>query len=262
MKDFIRLGFFLSILLSWHNLEAHNLKQSVESEDRNFNNVLRDTYRHPLETLEFFGLKQDMKIVELSPGGGWYTEILAIFMYDEGQLIAAHYDTNQGDYQKRSRLKYENLLSENPIYKKVKLVNLGSKLADTRSVDAILTFRNLHNWLGNSELKIETILNQSYDALKSGGVLGVVEHRAKPGTNLEEMKKSGYVTEKLAISLAKKAGFDFISSSEINSNPRDTKDHPKGVWTLPPSYRLEDKDREKYQQIGESDRMTLLFKKP
>ena len=117
----------------------------------------------------------------------------------------------------------------------------------------------IFNWLGT---EIETIFKQSFASLKPGGVFGVVEHRAKPGTSMEAMENSGYVTEKLAIDLALKTGFKLISKSEINANPKDTKDHPKGVWTLPPSYRLKDKDRDKYSDIGESDRMTLLFKKP
>ena len=183
-------------------------------------------------------------------------------MYDQGKLITAHHDPTQGDYQKRSRERYESLISENSLYEKVEVVNLGSKLSQDKSVDAVLTFRNLHNWLEPSKPSIETIFSQSHEVLKSGGIFGVVEHRAHPGTTIDEMKESGYVTEELAIRLAKNAGFIFIGSSEINSNSKDTKDHPKGVWTLPPSYRLKEKDRQKYQEVGESDRMTLLFKKP
>ena len=123
----------------------------------------------------------------------------------------------------------------------------------------MLTFRNLHNWLGP---EIETIFNQTFKVLKPGGIFGVVEHRANPGTSMDEMKKSGYVTEKFAIDLARKTGFILDAKSEINANSKDTKDHPKGVWTLPPSYSLKDKDRNKYSSIGESDRMTLLFRKP
>ena len=262
MKNIFKLSFILSLLMGLSYLQAHNLKQSVESEDRSFNNVQRDSYRHPFETLNFFGIKPEMTIVELSPGRGWYTEILATYMYDKGQLIAAAYDPSLGDYQRKSRERYESFLKGNSLYEKVEVVNLGSKLAEDGSVDAVLTFRNLHNWLGESHPSIDTIFSQTYASLKSGGIFGVVEHRAAPGTSLEEMEESGYVTEKLATSLAKKIGFELVSSSEINSNPKDTKDHPKGVWTLPPTYTLKDKDKEKYKAIGESDRMTLLFKKP
>jgi predicted methyltransferase len=137
-------------------------------------------------------------------------------------------------------------------------VNLSSKLADPESVDAILTFRNLHNWLGP---QMDSIFSNSYKALKPGGIFGVVEHRAEPGTSMEQMKKSGYVTEAHAIEIAEKHGFVLVKKSEINANPKDTKDHPRGVWTLPPSLSLKEVDREKYVAIGESDRMTLLFKK-
>ena len=127
------------------------------------------------------------------------------------------------------------------------------------SVDAVLTFRNLHNWLGPT---MDNIFANTYKALKPGGVFGIVEHRAKPGTSIEMMKKSGYVTEQHALEIAQKHGFELVAKSEVNSNSKDTANHPKGVWTLPPNYRLKDKDREKYSEIGESDRMTLLFKKP
>ena len=145
------------------------------------------------------------------------------------------------------------------MYGRVEIVSLNSTFADPNSVDAVVTFRNLHNWLG---LQMDSIFKNSMVALKPGGIFGIVEHRAKPGTSLEAMKKSGYVTEAHAIEVAKKHGFILIKKSEINANPKDTKDHPKGVWTLPPSLRLKNVDREKYESIGESDRMTLLFRKP
>ena len=144
------------------------------------------------------------------------------------------------------------------MYKNVSIVDLSSDLAPEGSVDAVLTFRNLHNWLGP---EIDLIFANSQKALKSGGIFGVVEHRASPGTSMNAMKKSGYVTEEHAIMVAKKHGFTLVAKSEINSNSNDIKDYPKGVWTLPPNLRLKDVDREKYINIGESDRMTLLFKK-
>ena len=247
------------MIFSLASLSAHNLEQSVNSEDRSPENIARDIYRHPYETLSFFGIKPKMTVVELSPGGGWYTEILSIYMYDEGRLITAAYDPSKGAYYKKSTDAFKAKLKSKDIYGKVEVVYLGSKLADNGTVDAVITFRNLHNWLGS---EIETIFDQSFASLKPGGVFGVVEHRAKPGTPMEVMKKSGYVTEKFAIDLAQKTGFKLIATSEINANPKDTKDHPKGVWTLPPTYRLKDKDKEKYSAIGESDRMTLLFRKP
>ena len=170
-----------------------------------------------------------------------------------------------GDYERiASRDKgTQNLLlgikDENyPLFKDVEIVDLSSSLAEPGSVDAVLTFRNLHNWLGP---QMDTIFANSSKALKPGGLFGVVEHRAKPGASMEMMKKSGYVTEEHAIAVAKKHGFTLVARSEVNSNPKDSASHPGGVWTLPPSLRLKDKDREKYLEIGESDRMTLLFKK-
>ena len=239
------------MIFSLTSLSAHNLEQSVNSEDRSPDNVARDIYRHPYETLSFFGIKPDMTVVELNPGGGWYTEILANYIHYPGTLITA-----QGSYYFEG---FEKKMNSNPMYGRVEIVNLNSNLAEPNSVDAVITFRNLHNWLGP---EMDSIFGNSFRALKPGGSFGVVEHRAKPGTDFETMKTSGYVTEDHAIEVALKHGFELVEKSEINANPKDTKDHAKGVWTLPPTYRLKDKDKEKYSAIGESDRMTLLFRKP
>jgi predicted methyltransferase len=177
-----------------------------------------------------------------------------------GNLIAAHFSKDSDRaYFRNSRINFEKKVKENNLYEKVVVVDLNSKLSDPSSVDAILTFRNLHNWLGPN---MDKIFSNSYVALKSGGLLGIVEHRAKAGTSMEDMKKSGYVTEQHAIKIAKKHGFELLAKSEINANPKDSADHPRGVWTLPPVLRLKEKDKEKYLAIGESDRMTLLFRKP
>jgi predicted methyltransferase len=174
-------------------------------------------------------------------------------------LIAAHFNPDAGGYYKRGRANFEKKMNSNPMYGRVEIVNIDSTLAEPNSVDAVLTFRNLHNWLGPL---LDTIFSNSYKALKPGGIFGVVEHRANEGTTLEMMKKSGYVTEKHAIEMAKKHGFELVSKSEVNSNPKDIKNYPKGVWTLPPNLRMKEVDKEKYLEIGESDRMTLLFRKP
>ena len=240
-------------------LNSHDLEAAISSEERSPKNVTRDSSRHPYETLTFFEIKPNMKVVELSPGGGWYTEILANYIHKPGQLIAAHFDKDsQRAYFQRSRASFEKRIAEDPLFKDIEIVDLSSSLAEPGSVDAVLTFRNLHNWLGP---QMDTIFANSSKALKPGGLFGVVEHRAKPGTTMEMMKKSGYVTEEHAIAVAKKHGFTLVARSEVNSNPKDSASHPGGVWTLPPSLRLKDKDREKYLEIGESDRMTLLFKK-
>ena len=256
MKKIIAFVFLMSFLPT---LNSHDLESAISSEQRSAKNVTRDSSRHPYETLTFFEIKPSMKVVELSPGGGWYTEILANYIHKPGQLIAAHFDKDsQRAYFQRSRASFEKRIDEDPLFKDIEIVDLSSSLAEPGSVDAVLTFRNLHNWLGP---QMDTIFANSSKALKPGGLFGVVEHRAKPGTSMEMMKKSGYVTEEHAIAVAKKHGFTLVARSEVNSNPKDSASHPGGVWTLPPSLRLKDKDREKYLEIGESDRMTLLFKK-
>ena len=250
----------LIILLFSFDTYGHGLKEAIESTDRTPANVLRDQYRNPHDTLTFFGIKDDMVVVELSPGSGWYTEILANYIHQPGRLIAAHYDPqSSSNYYRRSRAGFEKKLASAEMYRNVELVNLFGELATPNSVDAVMTFRNLHNWLGTN---MDLIFANSFKALKPGGIFGVVEHRANVGASMEVMKKSGYVTEEHAISVAKKHGFVLVGKSEINANPLDTKDYENGVWTLPPSLRLKDLDKEKYIAIGESDRMTLLFRKP
>ena len=257
MKKIIVFVFLMSFLPT---LNSHDLEAAISSEQRSPKNVTRDSSRHPYETLTFFEIKPNMKVVELSPGGGWYTEILANYLHEPGMLIAAHFDKDsEVGYFKRGRANFEKKIASSPMYSNVEIVDLSSNLAEENSVDAVITFRNLHNWLGP---QMDSIFASSFKALKPGGVFGVVEHRANPGTSIDDMKKSGYVTEEHAITIAKKHGFVLVAKSEINANPKDTKDHPRGVWTLPPNLRLKDVDRNKYVSIGESDRMTLLFKKP
>ena len=251
MKTIKTIFLLIALVMTSLNLFAHNLEESIKSEDRTTGFTSRDIYRHPYETLSFFGIKPDMTLVELNPSGGWYTEILANYIHYPGTLIAA-----QGNYYMD---RFQKKMESDSMYGRVEIVSLNSNFADPNSVDAVLTFRNLHNWLGP---QMDSIFKNSMVALKPGGVFGIVEHRAKPGTSLEAMKKSGYVTEEHAIEVAKKHGFKLVKKSEINANSKDTKDHPKGVWTLPPSLRLDNVDREKYESIGESDRMTLLFRKP
>ena len=251
MKTITKILSILLLTAIAYNISAHTLKDSISSDDRTESYKERDIYRHPYETLSFFGIESDMTVVELNPGGGWYTEILANYIHYPGTLIAA-----QGNYYYD---RFKEKLDSKPMYGRVELVALDSKLADANSVDAIVTFRNLHNWLGP---QMENIFKNSFTALKPGGIFGVVEHRANAGTDLNLMKRSGYVTESLAIEVAQKNGFELVAKSEINANLKDLKNHPKGVWTLPPSLRLKEVDRDKYKSIGESDRMTLLFRKP
>ena len=165
MNNLKKVVLFVTLMFGIAELSGHSLEQSVNSEDRSLDNKARDTYRHPYETLSFFGIKPQMTVVELSPGGGWYTEILSIFMYDEGRLITAVNDPSKGDYYKRSTNNFKEKLKSKDIFEKVEIVYLGSKLTDNETADAVLTFRNLHNWLGS---EIEIIFKQSFASLKPG----------------------------------------------------------------------------------------------
>ncbi len=260
MKKLILFIVLFSFLGDY--LSAHNLEESVSSDHRSEKNILRDKYRNPYETLSFFRIKPEMTVVELSPGRGWYTEILAMYMYDKGRYIVAPYNPKLGGYAERLWNSYNELLKSNEVYSKVETTFLFDKLAEDNSVDAVLTFRNVHNWINNNDENARKIFKQSFSALRSGGYFGIVEHRAEKETSLEDMYKSGYMTEEFVIDLAKEVGFVLIDKSEINANTKDLKNYPRGVWTLPPSLRLKEQDREKYLNIGESDRMTLLFQKP
>ncbi|HEX5340181.1 MAG TPA: methyltransferase [Gammaproteobacteria bacterium] len=224
----------------------------------------RDKYRHPKQTLEFFGLQPGMMVVELWPGGGWYTEILAPVLHDRGKLIAASVPA-RGYGESDTARKYAAMLAATPaVYGKVKLIDFmppgKMSLGADGSADMVLTFRNLHNWQGIKG--IEPVFQSAFRVLKHGGVFGVVEHRAPAGKSVEQTFHSGYMPVDYVIREAEQAGFKLVAQSEINANPKDTKDYPKGVWTLPPSFTLGDKQRAKYTAIGESDRMTLKFVKP
>lgn len=226
----------------------------------------RDQYRHPLETLTWFGVKDDMTVVEIWPGGGWYTDILAPFLKERGTYYAAGINPQSASEAGRANAqKYQEKLAANPdLFIKVKVTILDpptkTGIAPEGSADMVLTFRNVHNWIAREQA--EAVFQAMYKALKPGGVLGVVEHRGNPNTPQDPKAKSGYVREDTVIKLAEQAGFKLVDRSEINANPKDTKDYPEGVWTLPPVLRLKEVDKEKYVAIGESDRMTLKFVRP
>jgi predicted methyltransferase len=247
-----------------HNIAAstNTLQKAVASDLRSAKNKARDQYRNPIKTLEFFGFKPTMTVVEITPGGGWYTEILAPALKGTGKLYGAHYpDTGEDNYYSNSRKKLEKKLMSDPIFSEVELTNFvpkkTSELAPKGTADLVLTFRNLHNW---QDAGVEQVFKDAYVALKPGGVLGVVEHRLPIGVS--EEKARGYVSEVKTIKQAKAVGFSFAGASEVNANSKDTATYPKGVWSLPPRLALGDKDKEKYLAIGESDRMTLKFVKP
>ena len=243
------------------------LADAIAAPERTAEFRARDEYRHPQETLAFFDVQPNMSVVEIWPGAGWYTEILAPYLRDKGSYIAAGFSITEDSpgYQGRGMSLFVEKLRADPArYAKVGMTTMGPPdrwaIAPAGSADRVLTFRNVHNWIDGGFAP--EAFKAMFTALKPGGVLGVVEHRAAPGTSIEMMKDSGYVTEDEVKRLASEAGFRFESASEINANPKDTKNYPKGVWTLPPRLRLGDVDREKYLAIGESDRMTLRFVKP
>lgn len=233
-------------------------------------NTPRDAWRHPRETLAFFGVGPSQRIIEISPGGGWYTEILAPLAQGKGSYVGIIADPSKAgseratEYYARNNQKLrDKLAARADIYGRATLVEIDGKapvLGEPGSADVVLTFRNVHNWVGDGSEA--TMFKSFYDVLAPGGVLGVVEHRAAAGKTLEEVKDSGYLPEDYVIGLATAAGFVLEEKSEINANPADTKDHPNGVWTLPPSNNHEEADKAKYAAIGESDRMTLRFVKP
>jgi predicted methyltransferase len=243
------------------------LDEVLVASHRSDGNKARDVYRHPKETLLFFGLKADQTVVEMTPGLGWYTEILAPVLRERGTYFVAVNKVGEKtpDALREADRLLRKMLSDSPaLYDRVR-VSVSTPpdsfpMAPAETADLVLTFRNVHNWAKAGT--VDTIFKAFFATLKSGGTLGLVEHRASPGSSLEQMIKSGYMTEAYVVEAAQKAGFTLVGKSEINANPRDSKDYPDGVWTLPPTLRLGDKDKERYLAIGESDRMTLKFSKP
>ncbi len=243
------------------------LDKVLAGDHRSDANRARDKYRHPRETLEFFGFRQDMAVMEVSPGGGgWYTEILAPALRERGSYVAAGWDPNStSEYAKTNSKKYADKLASRPdLYDRAKVTALQApnalKPVPDGTMDMVVTFRNIHGWMGDGSA--DAMFTAMYAALKPGGILGVVEHRAKADKPQDPKAESGYVREDYAIEMIERAGFKLIGKSEVNANPKDTADHPHGVWSLPPTLEGGDADREKFVAIGESDRFTLRFRKP
>ncbi len=245
-------------------MSSLTLSELVEAPHRDPRNIARNAARHPVETLEFFGLEPDMTVLEILPALGWYTEILAPFLADRGRLYLAHFSPDGLlPYMPRVLEMFEDrLVNERALFAGVITRHINPphevSIAPADSVDLALTFRNVHNWImADAEADYFTCF---FKALKPGGVLGVVEHRAPQGASMESMRTTGYVTEAYVKEVAAAAGFEFEAASEINANPADTAMHPDGVWSLPPFLRSGKTDP--YLSIGESDRMTLRFRKP
>lgn len=247
------------------------LESAIAGAQRSPEEKARDQWRHPKETLMFFGVEPSMTVVEIWPGGGWYTKILAPYLKSGGGVYyAAQRDPATSARAAEAVQKFKDAYADASLFGEVRVSVLGgeSEIAPEGTADVVLTFRNVHNWMGNGGGDAAANFKAFYRALKPGGVLGVVEHRANE--DAPDDLSSGYVKETTVKALAAAAGFEFLESSEINANPADTKDHPFGVWTLPPVRRSSQSqgqedpnfDRAKYDAIGESDRMTLKFVKP
>ena len=240
------------------------LQGLVDGPQRSAKNRARDIYRHPDETLTFFGLRNDQTVVEIDPGSGaWWMEILAPYLRDHGHYYAAIPDDGSAEAAKGHENFAAKLASNPAIYDKVTVTSFDGdrlEIAPPGTADLIVTFRNLHDWMADGTA--EASLRAFYRALKPGGVFGIEDHRGRTDLPQDPKATSGYVRQDYAIALIERAGFKLVASSEIDANPKDTKDYPAGVWTLPPTLRLKDQDREKYLAIGESDRFLMKFIKP
>ena len=246
------------------------LDSAMAGAHRSERNKARDTYRHPRETLAFFGLRRDMTVVEIWPGGGWYTEILAPVLKGKGRLYAAQYgNTTPLDYQRKEDAALLEKAGKFPaVFGEVKFTSLWSPdqlvIAPPGSADLVLTFRNVHNWVDpNYKQDPAKLFGAFFAALKPGGILGVVDHRWPDVKTESPTASGGYISEDRIKAIAKAAGFQFVASSDVNRNPKDDHNHPNGVWSLPPDLALKPgEERQKYLDIGESDRLTLKFRKP
>jgi predicted methyltransferase len=244
---------------------AAALDRILAGDQRSPEHRARDVYRHPKETLLFFGIRPQMRVVEIWPDAGWYTEIIAPLVHASGKYYAAVEPADPSSvYLSRREQAFRDTLAARPdLYGGAEITTLGpagGEIAPPGSVDMVVTFRNLHDWMNDGSAA--QVFAAMYRALKPGGILGVTDHRGNPGLPQDPRARNGYVNEDYAIRLIETAGFKLVGRSEINANPKDTKDYPQGVWTLPPTYRLGATDRDKYAAIGESDRFTLKFVKP
>jgi predicted methyltransferase len=267
-KRALKIVFAIS-LLSSTQVFADAITDAVSNENRPVGQKVRDEYRNPQQTLRFFDVQADMSVAEISPGGGWYSNILAPLLKDKGQYYAAHFYLYQGapGYYKRLLDGFKQRVATHPDYKNVKVTafhhSKALDFAPAGSLDRVLTFRNVHNYYMDAGHEgLEQAFISFAKALKKGGVVGVVDHKLPESASDEMQKRSGYIKQSTVVAAAKKAGLTLVAESDINLNPLDSSDHEMGVWTLPPTLRLGEKDQANYLAIGESNRMTLKFVKP
>lgn len=246
-------------------LYAGQLDSVLNGDWRSAADKARDQYRHPQQTLAFFEVQPDMSVIEITPGGGWYAKILAPWLAEDGHYVAAVMKPEKPQSEAaQDETALQKLFKAHPEqFGKAEVVEFDRNnpvFGPADSADRVLTFRNAHNWVMGGYAP--AMFQGFFKVLKPGGILGVVDHRADKGADVDKVKGSGYLPLAYVIKLATDAGFTLDAESEINANPKDTHDHPKGVWTLPPTLTLGDQDKAKYEAIGESDRMTLRFIKP
>jgi predicted methyltransferase len=240
------------------------IAKAVTDPARSAKFVARDNARHPAEELTFFGLKPNMTVIEVWPGGGYWTEILGPYLKPAGHYYAAVPVTGESNEEDRGTVAWKAHVSEQKDhYGTIVITGLGKdhyEVAPPNTADLIVTFRNLHNWMDGGYA--DEALKGFYTALKPGGILGIEDHRGRKDQPQDPKATSGYVRQDYAIELARKAGFEFVGASEIDANPKDTANWSKGVWTLPPTLALGNQDRDKYLAIGEADSFVLKFRKP
>ena len=250
---------------------SESVRAAMSAEHRTDAERARDQYRRPYETLEFLGFRNDMTVVEIWPGGGWYTKILGPSLQENGTFYAAIFDSNGPyAYQRRSNGQLLSMFGQSPeLYSNAVVTEFslpfGLAIAPPESADMVVTFRNLHNWVTDTTdlgTKATVAFDAAFLALKPGGILGVVDHQWDDAENEDPQAGNGYISVERTVAMAEAAGFVLVDQSPLLSNPQDTKDHPRGVWTLPPSLALGDENRDYYESIGESDRFLLKFERP
>ena len=265
LKRALKIAVAIS-LLSSTSVFADAISDAVNNEHRPNMQKMRDEYRNPQQTLRFFDIQPNMAVAEILPGGGWYSNILAPLLKDEGQFYAAHFYLYEGapSYYQRLLDGFNKTITTHPDFKNVKVTAFhhtkAHNFAPAGSLDRVLSFRSLHSWYGDDGKKgIEQAFSSFAKALKKGGIVGLVAHKLPENASDDMQKNTGYIKQSIVVAAAKKAGLMLLAESDINLNSADTADHEKGVWTLPPGLSLGEKDQAKYLAIGESSRMTLKF---